>query len=344
MTKDDSASQSKIKAYNEVEIEKNMATIMAPFHAQMEPIISTTRNWGKVMADLTLPLSNLKAFQEAMGIATKQAQAIQESMTRQFSQELLEKISDLVKLNQENIKNMSKPLLACGYDIRLSSLSLTLIDNIAQPIIKSSLSIQLQSIKLATKHSGEIESTEAPVVATQIITRKQGSIEYRAEQETQGLLVAPTPEKLEELKKEIVSSMNDQELAAELEKRGGGFIATHIKDIEIQNGEHPTLIINDTQIKFDGSTKEGKFIKICFGRKRNWAKTIPNDTLRNQMMDKTIDDFLEPSENEKASKTVERCMRAINIKVGRALTGEANLLEPCKGGIRINPDLLKQPN
>ena len=118
MTKDDSASQSKIKAYNEVEIEKNMATIMAPFHAQMEPIISTTRNWGKVMADLTLPLSNLKAFQEAMGIATKQAQAIQESMMRQFSQELLEKISDLVKLNQENIKNMSKPLLACGYDIR----------------------------------------------------------------------------------------------------------------------------------------------------------------------------------------------------------------------------------
>lgn len=324
--------------YNESVVNQELAIILKPLQVQLEPISKIAQEQSRRIADLIIPVIDNVAFKESMKQAAEIAESMQQSFAIPQIQDLLKNISEMTRFNQEVIKQMAQPIIACSFQANLSSTSLFLQDEANTEPPKSVFSVQTKSIEfLHTRAIGADKEKEAPVIAEQIVETKQGLIEFHQKQSVSGTLIAATPEQMLELKQFVKANMSDRELEEELERRGGQLVVKHIDDIDLIRQENPILVINGKEIEFDGSTYSASVVRLIFGRQRNWNKTIPRDLFR----EKILNDPKTKEGRKMADSKIDDYVRQINTKIGRILTGETDFITTVKGGFRVNPELLK---
>lgn len=324
--------------YNESVVNQELAIILKPLQVQLEPISKIAQEQSRRIADLIIPVIDNVAFKESMKQAAEIAESMQQSFAISQIQDLLKNISEMTRFNQEVIKQMAQPIIACSFQANLSSMSLFLQDKANTEPPKSVFSVQTKSIEfLQTRAIDTDDEKEAPVVAGQVVRAKHGAVEFCQEQSILGTLIATTPEQMSELKHYIKANMSDKELEEELERRGGQLVVQHISSMSLIRQENPILVINGKEVEFGISTNCAAFVMAFFGKRKNWSKVVDRGTL----MDKIFENPITEPEKKHAKRGLDECVRQINRKVGRALTGETNLIIPVKRGFRVNPELLK---
>ncbi|MDR0887416.1 MAG: hypothetical protein LBM97_01875 [Candidatus Nomurabacteria bacterium] len=301
-------------------------------------------SFRKFRADIAIPADNTDAFIALYNELQAPTTLIMHNLAHNYLHGIVKQIIEFAVAFADTAKTLQHPYIALNYTATTTNndLNIALKDQTGEDYYDISTEVKTISIIASAKSFEALaDATILDIEQVRRTTQTQGAITYQQEVATHAE-IAGISEQIAEIKGLLADGGGVASLEKELEKQGLRATPKYIDDITFDKVGNSKLIINGKEVVFDGSNVKVVMVaKAVFGRPRNLHKVMSAEELYSWCYP-TEDWFnLSKGERTKFNTDVYQWFRQLNAKVGRAITGETDLINKVVGGYQVNQELLK---